>query len=91
MRNYFKQLNLTTAATHEEIAQTLAPNMQHEHEMNESFQADCREILMQSDRRQVYANTSNMYLLLNHSLECLCNGDAKDTHQWALRLEDFSS
>lgn len=89
MRNYFKALNISSAAKREEIAHTLRPSSDATHSLSEKHLSDAQEILMHDKRRQVYTNNVNFFQTLHEAKHCLKTPFAVDTHQWDYRLEEF--
>jgi len=91
MRNYFKTLKLDTSASKEDVQAVLGMGQDAAKDLNPRHRADAFEILLEEERRQVYASTVELYETLRSAASCLDEPGAKDTHRWKERLSEFDS
>lgn len=88
MRNYFKILQLTTAAPREDIEKVLQKNGDNANILEKRFQADAPGVLLDEQRCQLYTNTVALYERLHQASGCL-SAPGTDSHNWQNRLTAF--
>lgn len=91
MRNYFKTLNLRTAAPREAVAQALSMANSTGSALAPRTRADAHDIMLDEDRRQCYAGVVELYETMYTAIGCLRESVGKDTHRWHARLSEFET
>ena len=91
MRNYFKTLGLETSASKEDIQEVLETGQNAAKRLNPRHRLDAHDVLLDEERRQVYASTAELYETLSSAVDCLDEPMAKDTHRWQERLSEFDT
>lgn len=91
MRNYFKTLGLDTSAVKEDVQAVLGMGHEAARGLDPRHRTDALEILLEEERRQVYASTVELYETLRSAASCLDEPGARDTHRWKERLSEFDT
>ena len=91
MRNYFKTLDLPTRVTRENLTKTLAIGSATAKKITPRQRVDAYDILLDEDRRELYASTVELYEAMHIASVRSDNSIAIDTHSWAERLADFDT
>lgn len=91
MRNYFKTLGLETSASKEDIQEVLGMGQNAASVLNPRHRLDAQNVLLDEERRQVYASAAELYETLCSAAGCLDEPIAKDNHRWQERLSEFDT
>lgn|GEM_PF-2223693 len=91
MRNYFKALHLRSNASRAELSKALTIGSDTAGKIMSQHQVDAYDVLLDADKRDVYANTVELYEAMHIASRLLHQDGGTDTHSWKERLADFDT
>ncbi len=91
MRNYFKTLHLKSEAPLEDVVQALSIGTSTGKALTPGNRTDAYDILLDEDRRKLYAGVVELYESMHIAIDCLRESVGKDTHRWQERLSEFDT
>jgi len=91
VRNYFKTLQLPARATREQLIEALAIGSPTAKKITPRHRIDAYDILLDEDRREMYANTVDLYEAMYIASRRLQESVGIDTHSWEERLAEFDT
>ncbi|MFK7997510.1 MAG: hypothetical protein AB8B87_25520 [Granulosicoccus sp.] len=91
MRNYFKALRLTIRAPRDALIEALAIGSPTAKEITPRHRVDAYDILLDEDRRDLYANTAEVYEGMYIASQRLNESVGMDTNRWKDRLANFDT
>ena len=91
MRNYFKALGIPTVADRDQVKDSLQSTSQSTEDLMRAYHLDIHAVMLNEDRRQMYASTAQLYEALHGASSCLTSSVGTDTHRWRERVSDFDS
>jgi len=91
MRNYFRTLRLPTRTPTENLVSALAIGSTTAKEITPRHRVDAYEVLLDDERRELYANTVELYEAMYIASSRLQESVGMDTNSWAERLAEFDT